>query len=426
MIHDRAEIARFLAGEKRFIAAAWKRDARESFFVLPDGEAELHRAMARAELRCFVPNCPTPAVTTVNRGARFRDGFRHQVGGDSTHGYGREGINHIMGKTVIAEWLRSQPGIVDVQLEQGVDNQRRRSARVADVLAVDASGARFAFEIQYAAISQGQWKARTDDYAEAGIGVCWLWGHVGTHLQARRSPDRTRATVVTRGVSEEAGCKANSSPTMWLNPIEGAIAIPVTKRRDLMTPLRAGHGELLILPLREMELRGGMPWHPRFAELAANERAADQADREEAERWQQKQREEQQRREEAAARAAAERRERMLRARAARAADTKSWGRSRAATPFQPARSLRCGFCGGLSGPAVRYGGSADHTMCARMGRPGPLTDGYFCWICTEHIPAELSAAGWTIHPECRFADPGPDPAAPKPREKPTLFDDDL
>lgn len=372
MIHDRAEVARFLAGEKRFIAAAWKRNPDESFFVLPDGEAELHRAMTRSELRCFVPNCPTPDLTTVNRGTRYRDGFKHQVGGDVTHGYGREGINHIMGKTVIAEWLRAQPGIIDVQLEQGVDNQRRRSARIADVMAVDSSGMRFAFEIQYASIGEAQWRARTDDYAEAGINVCWLWGHAGTHLNARPTPDGTRATVITRGISEYAGHKTGRPPTMWLNPIEGAIAVPITQRRELITPLRGGHGELLILPLREMHLKGGWPWHPRFAELVANEHAADAADRAENERWRRKLLDDALRRD----KIAAERRAQMQRVRQTRESARAASKRERvrlAPDPVAPGRILRCGFCGGLSGPTVQGGGSADHTLCARKGRPRPF-----------------------------------------------------
>src|SRR5690606_32187992 len=50
------------AGETRFVYAAWKDDPKAPLRFLPDGAAVADRALAKAELQCFMPGCDTPAI----------------------------------------------------------------------------------------------------------------------------------------------------------------------------------------------------------------------------------------------------------------------------------------------------------------------------------------------------------------------------
>lgn len=240
MIEPKANEVETLAGHsrsfldrksQRFIAAAWKDDPNRPFFVLPDGDADQYRELARTQLRCVVHDCRSPEITTVAR-KQHRQGFRHYRAGD----HSPEGFHHLQGKAVVADWLRRMPGGLEVQLEQSVDTQRRRRARVADVMATDPrTGRRTAFEVQYAALSVDEWRARTAEYAEAGIGVIWLFGHVGVHMRARRGTESYGATVQV-GAVHAAASSLGGLPALWLNPASGLLAI-ATARHDALVVL---------------------------------------------------------------------------------------------------------------------------------------------------------------------------------------------
>ena len=164
-------------------------------------------------------DCRAPEITTVARMGR-RDGFRHLDGSTEGHG-GRESFHHISGKAVLIDFLRSTYPQLEVHAEQGIDTQR---SRVADVMTTDpVTGNRLAFEVQYSALSPGEWQARTDDYAAAGVPVVWLWGHVGSNLRAFRGWDTDRSPTFALPPTLEAAAKVQ--PLLWLNPELGSIGI---------------------------------------------------------------------------------------------------------------------------------------------------------------------------------------------------------
>lgn len=217
-LHTVEEIAAFLKGEKRFIAAAYRDPARAGeLFVLENGQADAIRRWTPENLQCFVPGCVSPEIRVVSRarGGR-RDGFSHRVAAS----HPGESFHHIQGKAVLAHWLRKQPAVAAVQIEAASDTQR---SRVADVMATLIDGSRVAFEVQYAALTVDAWQARHDSYAEQGIQDVWMWGH--TRLRRPRSPyepgfwlDDLQDAVRRAGM-----------PVLWLNPGLAEVAIAVTE-----------------------------------------------------------------------------------------------------------------------------------------------------------------------------------------------------
>ncbi len=59
-----------------------------------------------------------------------------------------------------------------VHLERCLENSRR-----PDVLAVGEGGVRVAFEVQYADLSENDWRERHEDYARLGVRDVWVLGH---------------------------------------------------------------------------------------------------------------------------------------------------------------------------------------------------------------------------------------------------------
>lgn len=197
-------------------------------------------------------DCLAPEITTVARTGR-RDGFRHLDGSTEGHG-GPESFHHITGKAVLVDFLRSTYPHLEVQAEQGIDTQR---TRVADVMMTNpATGNRLAFEVQYAALSPGEWQARTDDYTAAGIPVVWLWGHVGAHMRAIRFWDNDRPPMVDMSPTLEAAAKVQ--PLLWLNPELGSIGIGYQMKpwdeTEVPMPVKSGRVELGIRPLSNFTL----------------------------------------------------------------------------------------------------------------------------------------------------------------------------
>lgn len=197
-------------------------------------------------------DCRAPEITTVARTDR-RDGFRHLDGSTEGHG-GPESFHHISGKAVLVDFLRNRFPNLEVQSEQGIDTQR---TRVADVMATNpVTGNRMAFEVQYAALSPGEWRARNDDYAAAGIPVVWLWGHVGSNLQATRFWREDRSPTVNLSPTLEEAAKVQ--PLLWLNPELGSIGIGYQMRpwdnTQVPMPVKTGQVELGIRPLPSFAL----------------------------------------------------------------------------------------------------------------------------------------------------------------------------
>lgn len=407
MLHDQAEIARFLNGETRFIAAAWRGQPGKQHFVLPDGQADRFREMAKSQLRCFIPDCPRPDITVVARRPKRRDGFRHGRGAGNLHGRGNEGFHHIQGKTVIADWLRALPNGFEVELEQGVDTQRRRRARVADVMATDpATGHRLAFEIQYAPIHAADWNTRTTEYRQAGIPVSWLFGHTGANMKTRGLRSDGPTQVHLSGAASKAGLAAGTTPTMWLNPAEQQIAVLVREARGRTIPVREGDGELLLLPLADFTVRDGAMWHDAFSALLGAEKWVREEDRrerrEQREREDREQREREERYRQARQRQAEEDRKREARREAernARAASEPKPDPARDQTVWHPRMGATPPFVPAPLKPGeVRYvgpPGSPDVTTPSTLTRPG------WCDLCDRPLGDEVQATGAVRHTQC-------------------------
>lgn len=257
MLHDPADIAVFLDGETRLVAAAWREDPTRPPFVLPENQAVEYRQLAKSELRCVFQNCPAPDLTTVHR-TRGRDGFRHLANSDG-HG-GPESFHHVQGKAVVAQWLRDitvHPG-TRVQVEHGIDTQR---TRVSDVALISADGQHHvAFEIQYAPITPDEWLARHRDYEAAGIVDVWLFGHTRLRIARGKTPRLPFAIAPVHEAVIRTG-----QPLLFLNPELGRIAIGVERSihtSELMLatnrPLGVSGIEVLTLDLGDARVNRGL------------------------------------------------------------------------------------------------------------------------------------------------------------------------
>jgi Competence protein CoiA-like family len=190
-------------------------------FRLERGGAPAVRADARAgHLICPVPGCEAPAYTT--RGGSRRDHFAHlRLAGA---GHAPETFFHFVAKQLLGEWLRSRYPIAHVV----VDHQAVENRQVPDVLCTFPDGRRFAFEVQYAALTEADWEKRHHGYALQEIVDVWLFGHIRRYLRPDRYGDRFRVVPVMRRAIE------SGAPVYWLNPDERSIGT----RRDLTDSMR--------------------------------------------------------------------------------------------------------------------------------------------------------------------------------------------
>jgi hypothetical protein len=179
--HDPRAFA-FSGGE---LAQVYARDLRESaeapLVYLAPGEADRVREDCRAgHLICPVPGCDAPAFWASGGSSRRRHHFRHRhvpVGAHAPESY-----FHLVGKHAVAAWLRRSHPEAAVEVEAETSDRSRR----ADVLAVFPDERRFAFEIQYAPITAGEWAARHESYRAQGIQDIWLFGHTPSYLRIPR------------------------------------------------------------------------------------------------------------------------------------------------------------------------------------------------------------------------------------------------
>ncbi|WP_146073355.1 hypothetical protein [Cryobacterium sp. N22] len=257
MAHTHDALAAFQNGEVRLIYARHR--GTGDLYLLPDDEAIELRVWTKENLRCPIPDCPSPEMTTVHR-ARLRDGFRHLTPGSG--GHAPESLFHMQSAEMIARWLRGRYPRSTVVKEEA-SNARRE--RVADVMltAADVARTRMAFEIQYSPITDVRWSERHRSYAKQEITDVWLFGHFGTQL-------RTTRDQVKLNPAHEAAAK--SGLALWVNPITEQIATVVTQADvgdGLMraVPCRSGRGELLAVPLSSFGFRGTRFTCPEFEEL---------------------------------------------------------------------------------------------------------------------------------------------------------------
>lgn len=126
---------------------------------------------------------------------------------------------------MLAAWLRSRVGDAAVAVEAASDTQR---SRIADVMVTFPSGARVAFEVQYAQLSIEEWRARHESYRAQGIADVWLWGHT----RLRKSRSSYDPPFRLDDVQDEV--RAAGQAVHWLNPETGelATAVTVSQRSD--------------------------------------------------------------------------------------------------------------------------------------------------------------------------------------------------
>jgi hypothetical protein len=247
-MHTAEELERFQQGETRHLFAA-HRDGRPGLYYLEPGTAHTVREYAKANLRCAVPSCETPELTTAGPAIR-RHGFRHLHSPKLKHG--PESEFHIAAKGVIERWAAGQDTEVTARLEQDPDGTRQRRT---DVLVTWRDDSKVAFEPQYSGISLLGWQARHDWYVDHGIPDVWLFGHGGRQLRTSGGAGLVKLSQVQLAV-------ARTGPVLWINPDQELIAtIDVTESKPWngKEPLR---GRLLIIPVGECVLtREGLS-HP--------------------------------------------------------------------------------------------------------------------------------------------------------------------
>jgi competence CoiA-like predicted nuclease len=82
-----------------------------------------------------------------------------------------ESLKHLLGKNQIANTLLDQyDDEIEIEVECPV------SDRIADVLATHKGGQRVAHELQLASITKKQVHARSLNYLQEGVDVCWWFG----------------------------------------------------------------------------------------------------------------------------------------------------------------------------------------------------------------------------------------------------------
>lgn len=234
MAHSGATLAEFQEGETRLIYAR-RRQGDTTLFELEDGTAATIRDWAKANLLCPVDSCVSPALTTVNRGARARDGFMHLV---RTHDHGPESLFHIEAKGQIAKWLRLRYPRVIVREEEASNKNRDR---IADIMATAPNGDRIAIEIQYSYLAPEVWLQRHESYRAQNIVDVWLFGHHGDQLTRLRGTEDQVVVSPTHELAIKCGM-----PLLWINPVLGRIGTAIEHRTidgrpvDILTTLRTG------------------------------------------------------------------------------------------------------------------------------------------------------------------------------------------
>lgn len=171
---------------------------------MEQGHAPLLRDAARAgRLVCPVPDCKSPRFIT--RGGSRRDHFAHRPGSDLA-GHAPERVHHLHGKSLLVQWLVSLYPSAQVGFET-----RLESGQVADVYA-EIDSRRYAFEIQYSALTIDEWLRRHHGYRHIGVIDVWMFGHIPPQLR------RTSTEGIVRLNELHLAVRRAGLPVFWLNP----------------------------------------------------------------------------------------------------------------------------------------------------------------------------------------------------------------
>lgn len=196
---------------RQLFALDLRRDSDQPLVYIERRAAEVLRPDARAGyLVCPIPECTSRAFTTS--GGSRRDHFRHLSNPERAHA--SETIAHHQGKHILGRWLRhAYPNAIVHVDDATIDNRQR-----PDVL-VETEGSRVAFEVQYAALTQGEWLRRHEGYVNEGLSDVWLFGAPSRHFSAvRYSGSMAKGSPLLRTVA------AAGVPVLWINPFAELVA----------------------------------------------------------------------------------------------------------------------------------------------------------------------------------------------------------
>lgn len=230
------------------VRQVFARNSSGAIEYMQDGNAQAFkdRRAAGETFSCLVPGCGSPLLTVVDRKTR-RDGFAHHSGG----GHPGVGLAHLQSQLLVQRWVRTRYPALQVELEMTTEDGSRR----ADVMAISpTSGARIAFEIQYAGMTTQEWEARHLSYRQQGIVDIWLWGYGGDH--ARPSPsgsNHINGSATLRAVT------AHGSTILFIDPeweqIGYASHLPEPfAAPDVRTLSPDGYGQLHAEPMDAFRL----------------------------------------------------------------------------------------------------------------------------------------------------------------------------
>ncbi|MFF2486258.1 competence protein CoiA [Microbacterium sp. NPDC058062] len=237
-------IASFTSGDPRFIYAA-RRDGT-GVMLLPEGEAEQHRHLARTELMCPVRGCPAPDITTV--GGERRHHYRHLVK-NATTDHGAETWYHLEAKHVLASWASVWHEGAVVEIERVLGSRDR----VADVFVGLPDGTQYAIEVQFSSLTPELFRERHRWYRDAGIVDVWLFIHAGVHLRTGWNDTRDVTYSPTHRAVRYSGV-----PVLWLNPQQQMVGY-ATRTLTIGTRTYRTHvddgGEFAVEPLANFSLK---------------------------------------------------------------------------------------------------------------------------------------------------------------------------
>ena len=205
------DLLSFQKNEKRFIYGRLLGDS--GLWRLEHGRASELRQWVKDYVRCPVPGCAAPELTTVRREGGV-DGLRHlRAGGE---GHSVESLFHIQANALIEDWAKRRFPTAGVKREERTESGERR----ADVMLTSSDGAvKIAFEIQYSPLTPDEWRTRHKSYAREGIADIWLFGHTRHQLKIDRNSGVPKISPLHAAVLK-AGL-----PLLWINPIEQSILL---------------------------------------------------------------------------------------------------------------------------------------------------------------------------------------------------------